>query len=143
MTEQNIKQKRTAGWTIFFVLALYAAWAGAWFLERFLEKSAGLPAAGFVHTAYWLIMKLLLWVVPALGIIRLSYQSHRRCFLRAAACYRFALGRRHRPCFGTHICFRTLNFKYAFIYGSMGMGASQRGCHIAGGGRDYLAGSGA
>jgi membrane protease YdiL (CAAX protease family) len=55
----------------YFLLFLYAAWIGAWFLERVLESSNGLAAPGG-QFAYWTAMKVLVWVWPSIALIRHS-----------------------------------------------------------------------
>lgn len=55
-----------------FILFLYLAWIGAWLLELALEpRLPGLASQGG-RVAYWSAMKLLLWVLPSLVLIRLS-----------------------------------------------------------------------
>jgi membrane protease YdiL (CAAX protease family) len=56
----------------YFVLFLYAAWTGAWFLERALESGSDWLAAQGGQFAYWTLMKLLLWVLPSVVLLRLS-----------------------------------------------------------------------
>ncbi len=64
-------------WTVALVVAIYVAWIGAWLLKESLDKRmawATTQAGGF---AYWTAMKLLLWIVPAVVLIRLSGRSLR------------------------------------------------------------------
>jgi uncharacterized protein len=56
----------------YFLLLLYAAWTGAWFLERALESGSDWLAAQGGQFAYWTLMKLLLWVLPSVVLLRLS-----------------------------------------------------------------------
>jgi membrane protease YdiL (CAAX protease family) len=59
-------------WTYLYVVFLYGTWVLAWLLERALERHAGWMTTGGGRSAYWLVMKLLLWIVPAIILIRLS-----------------------------------------------------------------------
>lgn len=59
-------------WTYSYVLFLYVTWVLAWLLERILERHAGWMTTSGGQSAYWLVMKLLLWIAPALILIRLS-----------------------------------------------------------------------
>lgn len=59
-------------WTIGFVAALYAAWIGAWLLEGALASRLSWIPTDAGQFAYWTAMKLAIWVVPALVLIRLS-----------------------------------------------------------------------
>ena len=60
-----------------FALFLYVAWIGAWLLERFLEAHVVWMTASTGRSGYWLVMKLLLWILPALALIRSSGRSFR------------------------------------------------------------------
>jgi len=51
---------------------LYLLWVAAWLLERWLEHRFAWIEAGAAQFFYWLVMKLLLWVLPAILIIRFS-----------------------------------------------------------------------
>ena len=55
-----------------FAVLLFMAWIGAWLLERTLEPRIVWLTTPGGHFAYWLVMKLLLWVLPALALIHLS-----------------------------------------------------------------------
>jgi hypothetical protein len=54
------------------VLFLYAAWIAAWILSRTLEPRIGWIATDAGRFAYWQVMKLLIWVLPAIALIRTS-----------------------------------------------------------------------
>lgn len=63
--------------TVALVAAIYVAWIGAWLLKESLDKHTAwsmTQAGGF---AYWTAMKLLLWIVPAFVLTRLSSRSIR------------------------------------------------------------------
>jgi hypothetical protein len=60
-------------WTVRLVVAVYVAWTGAWLLYLRIPWAAT-QAGGF---AYWTAMKLLLWIAPALVLIRISGRSLR------------------------------------------------------------------
>lgn len=69
--------KNVAGIALAYAFALYAAWSGAWLLSRWLEKQAILPGLPFDRFVYWLVMRILLWVIPSVAIIRRSGKSMR------------------------------------------------------------------
>lgn len=62
----------TAALAFAFVLVLHLAWVGAWLLEQTLEARTNLLGTSGGRFGYWLGMKLLLWVLPACIVIRLS-----------------------------------------------------------------------
>jgi membrane protease YdiL (CAAX protease family) len=57
---------------IVFACILYIAWIGAWLLERSLESHVVWMNTSGGRSAYWLIMRVLLWILPAIAVIRLS-----------------------------------------------------------------------
>ena len=59
-------------WTYSYIVFLYGTWVLAWLLERALEHRVGWMTTSGGQSAYWLVMKLLLWIVPALILIWLS-----------------------------------------------------------------------
>jgi membrane protease YdiL (CAAX protease family) len=59
-------------WTLGFVAALSGAWIGAWILEQMVEPSLEWLRTDGGQFAYWTLMKLLLWVLPAVALIHLS-----------------------------------------------------------------------
>jgi membrane protease YdiL (CAAX protease family) len=59
-------------WTYAYVVFLYGTWVLAWVLERALERRAGWMTTSGGQFGYWFVMKLLLWIMPALILIRLS-----------------------------------------------------------------------
>jgi membrane protease YdiL (CAAX protease family) len=75
--EQIAGRPRAAAWTIALVAAIYVAWIGAWWLKESLDQRAAWATTQFGGFAYWTAMKLLLWIVPALLLIRLSGRSLR------------------------------------------------------------------
>ncbi len=56
---------------------LYVAWTGAWIIERALEPHALWMTTREGRVAYWLVARLLLWVPPAVVLIRASGRSFR------------------------------------------------------------------
>lgn len=58
-----------------FAVLLYLAWIGAWMLEQTLEARCAWMTTSGGRFAYWLAMKLLLWIMPSLLIIRRSGQT--------------------------------------------------------------------
>jgi membrane protease YdiL (CAAX protease family) len=75
--EAPSRSRNLAGIALAYVLALYAAWGGAWLLSRWLENQGILPGLPFDRFVYWLIMRILLWVIPSVAIIRGSGRSVR------------------------------------------------------------------
>jgi membrane protease YdiL (CAAX protease family) len=59
-------------YALYFLLFLYLAWIGAWFLERALEPGSDWLTTHGGQFAYWTTMKLLIWVLPSLALISLS-----------------------------------------------------------------------
>lgn len=60
-----------------FCVALFITWSGAWLLLLWLEKQSILPGRPFDTFVYWLVMRILLWVIPSIAIIRRSGRSVR------------------------------------------------------------------
>src|SRR5512145_830857 len=60
-----------------FVAALYVAWILAWLLANALMAHGEWLATSGGRTAYWTGMKLLLWVLPSVILIRYSGRSIR------------------------------------------------------------------
>jgi len=58
--------------TLWFVVGLYLVWIAAWSLERRLEVNLPWMRTAAGQTAYWTLMKVVLWVLPAIGLIRWS-----------------------------------------------------------------------
>jgi membrane protease YdiL (CAAX protease family) len=58
-----------------YAALFYLVWSAAWLLERWLEHRFAALGSGAAQFFYWLLMKLLLWVLPALLIIRCSGRS--------------------------------------------------------------------
>ena len=66
------KEKNIVAIALVYMLALLIAWSGAWLFAIWLREQNtwfGQPLGAFV---YWLAMRILLWVLPSLHIIRLS-----------------------------------------------------------------------
>lgn len=62
---------------LIFFCFLYVAWIGAWLLERSLESHVVWMTTSGGRSLYWLVMKLLLWILPAVVVIRSSGQTLR------------------------------------------------------------------
>ena len=58
-----------------FLVFLFLTWMGAWVLERAIEPSVVFISTSQGQFLYWLGMRLLLWVLPALLLIRYSGRS--------------------------------------------------------------------
>lgn len=71
-------EKSVAGIALLYVFSLCAAWSGAWLLSLWLERQAILPPQPFPRFIYWLVMRVLLWVLPSLALIRYSGRSIRK-----------------------------------------------------------------
>jgi len=56
--------------TLCFALLLYVSWVGAWVLEQELEHRSVWMTTSGGRFAYWTAMKLLLWVLPAVILLR-------------------------------------------------------------------------
>jgi len=64
--------------TVIWVVALYVLWTGAWVLERALEPRLPWFATAGGSFVYWTVMKLAVWVAPALLLLRPPVISVRR-----------------------------------------------------------------
>ncbi|MCX5644507.1 MAG: CPBP family intramembrane metalloprotease [Phycisphaerae bacterium] len=53
-------------------LFLYVAWIGAWILYRTVESRVSWMTTAGGQFAYWQVMKLFIWVLPAVVLIRTS-----------------------------------------------------------------------
>jgi membrane protease YdiL (CAAX protease family) len=71
----NNSSRKIARITIFSILLIYVAWVGAWITEQTIESHSVLLSTSMSRVFYWLFMKLLLWILPALFIIRVSKQK--------------------------------------------------------------------
>ena len=69
--------KNIAAVTVIYIFALYAAWIAVWLLERTLEHHFAFFASVMPQTLFWIAMKLLLWVLPSVVLIRLSGRTLR------------------------------------------------------------------
>jgi uncharacterized protein len=74
--EGVMREKRSSLQTvraaILFVFLLYLAWIGAWLLEQTLEDTVSVINTSQGQFVYWLVMKLMLLVLPAIVVIRYS-----------------------------------------------------------------------
>ncbi len=66
--------------TIGGIAAIYVAWVGAWLLKGALDRHVAWVASPGGAFAYWTTMKLLLWIVPSIALIRLSGRPLREVF---------------------------------------------------------------
>jgi len=64
--------RHAVGRTLCFVGFLYLTWITAWMLERTLEQRVAAMGTDGGRFAYWTVMKLLLWVLPAGVLLRTS-----------------------------------------------------------------------
>lgn len=63
--------------TLAFVAVLYFTWIAAWMLERYLEQHNPWLTTADGQFVYWTTMKLILWILPAIGFIHLSGRRFR------------------------------------------------------------------
>ncbi|HOH28561.1 MAG TPA: CPBP family intramembrane metalloprotease [Candidatus Hydrogenedentes bacterium] len=75
---KSLSPLRTTVWVFAFMGILYLSWIGAWLLERRLEPHMGCLTTSGGRFCYWLLMKLLLWVVPSLALIRTAGMTVRQ-----------------------------------------------------------------
>jgi hypothetical protein len=61
-----------------FVVFIYLAWICVWLLERWLETRCAWINTHAAQSLYWLGMKILVWVLPGLYVIRYSGSSFRQ-----------------------------------------------------------------
>jgi len=66
--------------TFCVVFAVYAAWIGAWLLKGTLGRHVAWVTSSGGAFAYWTAMKLLLWVLPSVVLIRFSGRRVRAVF---------------------------------------------------------------
>jgi len=60
-----------------FLVWLFLAWIGAWLLEEWLVSLFPVFSQGSYQFVYWLALKLVVWVVPALLVIRYTGRRFR------------------------------------------------------------------
>ena len=72
----NNSSRKIARVTIFSILLIYVAWIGAWIIEQTIESHSVLLSTSMSRFFYWLGMKLVIWILPALFIIRVSKQKN-------------------------------------------------------------------
>lgn len=70
-------QKSVAGIALTYVSLLFVAWIGAWLLSMYSEEHAILPATQLVRFAYWTALRILVWLIPSIAIIRRSGRRFR------------------------------------------------------------------
>lgn len=72
----NNSSRKIVRITIFSILLIYVAWIGAWVIEQTIESHSVLLSTSMSRFFYWSGMKLLLWILPAFFIIRVSKQKN-------------------------------------------------------------------
>jgi uncharacterized protein len=72
MLGEKRSSKQIVQLVLIFVFFLYIAWIGAWLLEQILEQHLDSMTTSQGQFMYWLVMKLLIWVLPAVVLIRYS-----------------------------------------------------------------------
>ncbi len=72
MTEHDATPpgRNMVGIAFAYAIALCAVWGGAWLLSWRLEAAGILPDHSFSTFAYWLLMRVLFWLLPSLALIR-------------------------------------------------------------------------
>ena len=76
-TASSTQEKNILGIALAYMLALLIAWSGAWLLADWLQSQTTWLSQPLPMFLYWLILRVVLWVLPSLHIIRLSGQSVR------------------------------------------------------------------
>ncbi len=71
------RENRAALFALIYAFALFIFWGAAWLLSLWLEQSGILPGRPFDRFLYWLVMRILFWVLPSLALIRYSGRSVR------------------------------------------------------------------
>ena len=71
------EEKSTFTIALLYMLALLITWSGAWLFAIWLREQNSWFGQPFGAFLYWLAMRMLLWVLPSLHIIRLSGRSVR------------------------------------------------------------------
>jgi len=56
-------------------VAIILAWIAAWYLKIYLDRSVAWTATSGGSFGYWTAAKLVLWILPALRLVRLSGRS--------------------------------------------------------------------
>ena len=77
-----------------FALLLHASWIGAWLVEHYFEPRLDILGTSGGRSLYWFVMKLLLWVLPSIILIRASGMTLRGVmgFKRARSILIWGLG---------------------------------------------------
>ena len=70
----------TAQITYLAFAAIMAAWIGAWLLKINLEQDLSWLTAGLGSFVYWTAAKLIIWIVPAVWLLRKAGRSFREVF---------------------------------------------------------------
>ena len=80
MAEINQPSPHLVRWTYLTFLILILAWITAWIVKLELDGTYHWLETGAGSSAYWTSAKLLIWILPALGLIRLSGRSLKQVF---------------------------------------------------------------
>lgn len=82
--------------TLSVVLVIYVGWIGACMLKETLDRHTGWTVTSGGAFAYWTAMKLLLWIVPSVVLVRFADRSVRAVFgpgrLRSALAWGIGAG---------------------------------------------------
>jgi membrane protease YdiL (CAAX protease family) len=78
--ETRLAPGRLAALCLAYVGALHLCWIAAWLLEQWLEVHTSVLATSGERFAYWQAMKILLWLLPSVVLIRLSGRTIREVF---------------------------------------------------------------
>jgi len=71
---------QTAKLTYLAFAAIMAAWIGAWLLKIHLEQNLSWLSTGLGSFLYWSAAKLLIWIAPAVWLLRKAGRSIREVF---------------------------------------------------------------
>lgn len=71
------RERRTAFFAVAYAFALFALWSAAWLLSLWLEEKGIFPGQPLDRFLYWLVLRILFWVLPSLALIRRSGRSVR------------------------------------------------------------------
>ena len=80
MNRTGVSSHRIVKSTYLAFVLLMMAWIGAWLLKISLEQSVLWLTTSKGSFFYWLTAKLVIWIVPALWLLRLSNRSLRKVF---------------------------------------------------------------
>lgn len=75
--QPDVSPDRLGIWAFGFVAILCVVWIGAWLIEGMLENNIVWMTTSGGKFIYWTTLKLLLWVLPSIALIRLSGRRFR------------------------------------------------------------------